>query len=544
MGQWDTRRVKLDDLPTQPQTAELVETDTRDSPGADLLGLRVPAEAVAVHLHNGVTTVTPSIRHLSLRAWCINRYLARQGPNDRKTFLAFAGKVEAAIAYGSVLTGVGGVVGRNAAAHLLNRSDGDLPLRPLVKSLAASLYTGPANALGLGTPQKAVPTLTPERGLPIAAAFDKLVGSDEILCSISATGDEETASRDSLVALGQKLRMSRPEGQERQLLLGALLPATPRENELQRIATYCLLLLLAGELHRPPTDKDLFETASSASLDAVPTELHEACDGWTRFLVRDLLVFVHEAATAQVVQQLYAAGTPDHRRAARATVAELVAADLDEGFAAISLTGLSCDQPISRLVDAVTEAVGPAAEIRGLRRWTGRLNELALLLRSDLVYRAEGLGVLPVAWLLAAYRIGLGVASRLPGFDIEGAAGSSRMGMTAVVLPEIRTWRANGRSIRETTEWLIRRSVDQHLRIAWSRLAREPHKDVSVLQSDGEDWIYLKDLSPGRATSRLDRAVGWLRQLGLIDDTGLTGEGATVLSDRLAVLHARREAHR
>jgi hypothetical protein len=102
-----------------------------------------------------------------------------------------------------------------------------------------------------------------------------------------------------------------------------------------------------------------------------------------------------------------------------------------------------------------------------------------------------GLILLPIAWIVACHRVEPGIASGLTEFDIQGLQAMSRLGIASVLLPEVRRWQSSNETIREVVAWLIKRSVDQHLRIAWSRLAREPNKDVSLLQSDGEDWIYL-----------------------------------------------------
>src|SRR5687767_4450898 len=97
--------MKRENLSTTPTVPELVETDAKDVRGLDLLGLRSPAEGVAVRLLDGVTTVTPTIRYCSLRSWIIFRYLKLGGLNDWKSFTSFAAKVEAAVAFASAMAG-------------------------------------------------------------------------------------------------------------------------------------------------------------------------------------------------------------------------------------------------------------------------------------------------------------------------------------------------------------------------------------------------------------------------------------------------------
>jgi hypothetical protein len=75
-------------------------------------------------------------------------------------------------------------------------------------------------------------------------------------------------------------------------------------------------------------------------------------------------------------------------------------------------------------------------------------------------------------------------------------------------------------------------TVEQHLRTAWSRLAVEG-KDVAVIFSDGDRWAYRKPFAPGRTNSRLSQVDRWFRQLGLLDETGLTSEGHAQLAQVL-----------
>jgi len=46
--------------------------------GLDLLGLRLPVQAIGNSLLDGVTTITPSVRYLSLLAWIVHSYVSAQ----------------------------------------------------------------------------------------------------------------------------------------------------------------------------------------------------------------------------------------------------------------------------------------------------------------------------------------------------------------------------------------------------------------------------------------------------------------------------------
>ena len=60
--------MELQELPEIPELPQLVESAAVSSSGMDLLGLRSPAETVAYSLLDAITTVTPNVRYLSVRA--------------------------------------------------------------------------------------------------------------------------------------------------------------------------------------------------------------------------------------------------------------------------------------------------------------------------------------------------------------------------------------------------------------------------------------------------------------------------------------------
>ena len=79
--------------------------------------------------------------------------------------------------------------------------------------------------------------------------------------------------------------------------------------------------------------------------------------------------------------------------------------------------------------------------------------------------------------------------------------------------------------------------VQQHLQIAWSRLQVDPQRDVALLTAEGRRWYSRgKSYGGGRTLSRLQQAIGWMQQLGLIDANGTTADGDIVLARALKVL--------
>ena len=391
------------------------------------------------------------------------------------SFSKFAAKAEATVAFASRIVDdpTPGVVGRDVAAGIVAQTNGSITIKRLTKILASELYAGPSEGLGLGESRGEVPTLTPERGVHLANSFDAVVGNEDVLTEISLDGEEQTVDRARLAQFGSRFTMARPSPGEREWLASALIPTQPRRSEQSRIASYCLLLHLSQALGRKIEESDAYTTASQHSLAGIPEDLHPICDGWVHFVVRDLLVLVHEAAVFNALKQLCLLPTQEKRQSSQEVIAALISSNLDSGLNGLGLQ-ISAGQPIRDLCTAVAHACGPTTELRGLHRWAGALSENLLFEKQAWLQSPPGLGLLPVAWILAAHRLEPGILRRSSGAELDDLAGAYRIGSGAVMIPEVTKWRTSSMPVREVVAWLIHRSVNQHLRIAWSRLAREP----------------------------------------------------------------------
>src|SRR3989338_885747 len=128
-------------LPQSRPLPAWIDIGAMENRGLDLLGLRLPVQVLGETLFDGITTITPSIRYLSFRAWIIHLYLQRRLPDSWKDFKRFASRIEAAIAYGSLLQGAGapGVLGSDKATELLATDVDALPLTDLVMQPAISI---------------------------------------------------------------------------------------------------------------------------------------------------------------------------------------------------------------------------------------------------------------------------------------------------------------------------------------------------------------------------------------------------------------------
>ena len=450
--------------------------------------------------------------------------------------MEFVHKIESAVVLGNILhdPSTPGLIGRDRAGKMIDTTDSRLQLEALVKIPAMRIYAGPSEALRIGDAGDRIPTISKERGLELALAAEPSLSRSRVISGILPNGSSEKYLRDDLQQLGELFPLRRPLGRERELLLSFVLPSEPTREEAPRVATYCLILHLCQAAGRAVSQEDILELAVSPSIDTVPTQLRQCCDGWARFVVRDMLVAVHEAAVALVARNIQVNGGESGRRPREDVLAELTSDGLDQGLKAFGLVSLTGESPISAFCQAVQSQLGGCARAGNINRWNGVLTELSVIEESEV--SSAALVTLPLAWLLAVRRMEPGILERVPGFDLDGMRAASRMGVRDVLMPVVDRWLHERTTIREVVAGLLSRAVDQHIRIALSRLSNEPWKDVSVIASDGDEWVFCQDFNNGRATSRLYQAISWLSQLGLLDDDGVTPEGADVLQSRLASL--------
>lgn len=530
--------MKIDDLPMVPALPELVETECNEVSGLDLLGLRSAAESVASTQLNGVTTVTPTARYISLYAWIIKRYFDLEGTDSYSAFVRFAKKIEAAVAIGNLAAepSTTGLIGSGEGNKRLAEATDRITLGSLVKNPAVGIYGAPSRDLGVTWDRPNVQGLTEERGKPLADAVDQVVSEIDVLHDINLSDDSQEVSLAELRSLGQKFPMGSPSGSDREALVKAILPTSPQRHEVTRLRTYCTLLHIVDSSGKFVPEDDVFRQVLRPDLNEVPVQLHKGYEGWTKFLVRDMLVAVHEAAVSHVGHYLESFHADTKRAPANAVIAG-VTEYVDQGLDDLGYENLSADSAIAELCSDVLERLGDTTVSGTIRRWPGDLHESYISSRAiDLYDDFASCVLLPIAWILAAERFRRDDHTTTELAMQEGWSGPTRIGVYSVVRPEVDRWRESSTTIRSVVADLIRRSVDQHLRIAWSRLAREPWKDVSVLASDGDEWIHIKRLWAGRPASKLGQALRWLQQLQLVSEEGLTESGRTVLLNRLKTL--------
>ena len=190
-------------------------------------------------------------------------------------------------------------------------------------------------------------------------------------------------------------------------------------------------------------------------------------------------------------------------------------------------------QTLAQRIDGL---LGDRKTGRGLVRWEGDLDENGLI-EKVLQNRDAAAGLMPVVWLLCRHRVAVEDPDAFPHMKMLLQAGAARFGLREVVFPQLEAWSAENPLLLEVVSWLIQRTVDQHLRIAWSRMFADMDKDGAILLSDGDLWQHRgKNFEGGRMASRIPDAIGWLGQLQVLGEAGLSELGQEILQQGYDVL--------
>jgi hypothetical protein len=522
---------------------EWVESQGKPINGLDLTGLRLPVDAISSYQLIGITTVTPRVRFLTIRAWIVKAYGESGLTNTYKTFEEFALRVEAAIIFALLLDNRNllHLPGVTKALTIIDELQDPIILERLVDQPGFNLYAGTTYNLLLGFgDDNGLPGLTQERGIPLAEVFEGLINNTCFFRDLKANPNIRSVSRADLVEFGQSIRLEEISPNERDVLLSALLPLQPAEKwvgrEVRRVGTYSLLLELANHHQRLPKEDDVF-TAALVADSRLPQQLTPVLDGYLCYRVRDALAVVHEAVLGLVCRELGAhEGSVPHDKIINAVVSDIMS-----NVALRNLGILTNDETIDTirfqtLVERVDELLGNKTPARGVVRWQGNLDENAII-KSVMQNRDMAAGLMPVVWLLCRHRVAVMDSDAFPHLRMLLQAGAGRLELREVIFPQLESWTAENPFLVDVISWLVQRTVDQHLRIAWSRMFADMDKDVAILLSDGDLWQYReKNYVGGRMASRIPDAIGWLDQLQLVEQGGLTEPGQKVLQHGYEVL--------
>ena len=513
--------------------------------GLDLLGLRAPVQALGNALFDGVTTVTPRLRYMSVISWIVWRYAQARLPEERSSFFDFAAAQELAfvMANRSTSRSIIQLVGAEGADNELDTGKKRLDLKRLTKNIAFNIYVASSRQLNL-TKQadSGLNKLSEQRGEALAKEFDKVIQGSAYGARLSKRPRIDKISRDELDELAGPLAVAAIPRGERDILIDAVVPSKPIDAaEWRRLRNYALLLWLVQMKEASVGEGDVFEVAQHPP-EELPRCLATTVDGWLAYLVRDCLAVCHEAVFGAVMRQV----DRDHaiRNApalANEVVAALVASAPEKDDALRHFRILKNGETVEGLsfrtvLERVQNLCSKGRTVNdGLARWEGGPSE------TDLYDHAASsddaaVGLLPVAWCLALQRAPQEAADGAGRHDLSGTGKIFQIGIADVIRPKVAEFLTQDRTYRDVMAELVMRTVQQHLRVAWKRFSTPRGKDVSVLIADTESWSRNNGFRPGRTASRLSVAIDWLAQLRLTSEDGLTKSGERTLERSLDAL--------
>lgn len=522
-----------------------VSFDAAETTGLDLLGLRAPVQAIGNDLFDGVTTVTPKLRYMSVISWLVWRYAQARLPEKRSSFLEFAAAQEAAFVMANRITDrtATKLVGVESADDALDTKKNTLPLRRLTQNIAWNAYVASSRQLNFTSQaEHGLNKLSEERGEALAKEFDKVLHGTAYGARLAKKPGTNKISREELRELAAPMSiLSIPRG-ERDILIDVLMPQKPVDaSEWRRLRHYALLLWLTEANERLIEEADIFEAARQPP-EGLPACLGASPDGWLAYVVRDCLAVCHEqvfAAVMRTVDSFYRTRTAP--ALASEVVANLVTAapEKDEALRHFNILkksetieGLPFRTVFSRVKSRCRKG---RLETGGLVRWKDGISETELYKHAGSSGDAA-VALLPIAWCLASERIPSNSAAGMRRSVLLDSGGPFQIGIDAVVRPKIEEFLEDDRSYRDIMAELVMRTVQQHLRVAWKRFSAPRGKDVSVLIADTEAWSRKRGFKPGRTGSRLPMAIDWLKQLDLTSKNGLTKSGGRVLERSLETL--------
>ena len=512
-----------------------VSTGAEIADGLDLLGLRQPVQAIGGNLLDGVTSVTPTIRYLSFSCWLLYRYAEARLPDTYKDFSAFAQRAEAALVMGNLLAHgrVGGLVGPIRSQRRLEESQSEfVALDPVANTPALGIYLSAAAQLGLFKLRgDSVPHLSKERGLPLALAMDAVLSSLPFAQVLTSFKPPEKASRKDLENLGKTVAMNAISKQEVVLLGNAVIPENSTSTESPRVATYASLFSLTDELKRIPGEFEFME-AATRSTGFASDHLENWSDAWLAYEIRDMLAATHECLCFELLEEVNQMGGEGQTPLTPMSVIRELLSRVDDLLEPLMLLGLAeIDESIENIsVKELVRRIAKAAKNKrvlrnGLHRWEGELTETAVI--EAALSLSSGRSILVVvAWILVAQRVSTDSGDYNAQLALLSGEEERRIGVFNVVIRSVNDWSNDNSSLIEQAAELMNFTMQQHLNVAWSRMATDLKKDVALISVDEGKWKSRgKQIAAGRTVSRLDQAIGWMAQLGWIDENGITSTG-------------------
>jgi len=367
------------------------------------------------------------------------------------------------------------------------------------------------------------------------------IGAQKHLFSLFKNNpDLETIDRETSEEISVLFDMEEFYDDEKNILIDTIMPPNPgiyknRINEISRVVSYTVLLKLAKELNKIPNEQDFFNFIRETN-SYINDTTQKTINGWLVYHVRDMITAVHEAVLYEFVEKLRIRQEQNESTHISQIIDDLLNAtdDFKEVFQEI---GFKYDHEIfditiTELSTDIKKLLKIENESEGLSRWYSQnLNE-DVIIDNVINYDNVSIILLPISWIMARHRI----AEESKYAQDASIHGYARIGLLDVIIPKLTQWEETNEKLSSILPEMIYRTVDQHLRITWTRLANDPRKDVSLVWNDESNFRYQNDFNPGRADSRLTQAIRWLEQLDLINANGLSAHGNPILDRNLSIL--------
>jgi hypothetical protein len=261
-----------------------VSFDANKTQGLDLLGLRAPVQAIGNNLLNGLTSVTPKLRYLSVLSWIVWRYAEGRLPDSWPAFMRFAAAQEAVIVMANLVHDrtTLALIGVGKARSFVDSSRRSFPLEPPVQNIAFNIYASASRQLHLtfAKTDTGLYGLSKERGLPLALAFHKNIAPTHYGSQLAKRRQLDRVPRNDIEQLGRKMCLDELPEREKSILIDAILPSNPIEDdEKRRVASLALLLWLSAKKSSLAGETDLFDVAREPPR-MIPAAFRPALDGW------------------------------------------------------------------------------------------------------------------------------------------------------------------------------------------------------------------------------------------------------------------------
>ena len=496
-------------------------TEIGQDSGLDPLGMQRPVEVLFQSLVPGISTITLRLRYYSFFAWVLEAFAKTEQDNDPRAFNAFHRRAEVLLALVSARDGNEvGVTGIDWASRRLSQAaEGDDQGKTIEFYVAADPDAPPEDrylrnkggAFGaiystqmyemdlveLYDENIGLPYCT-SAAVPLAKAFEEAVGSrSEEFLEVLDSGKASLFQLDNLSAF----LPSRVEAgsAEQAALVDALLGrlGQPSIANVHRRETLKLVLARAEALgKRPRTDElkwEFFELADKPGGNLSD----EVCEAWALYQASDLLRLAYECLLkASLVEVRGGAGG---RLTIGATVPSLVEAVGVPGETTFKdfLATSGEDETIRELAEAMLSAQG-AGE-------TEEMVARAVRLAARLYRRAADFSPGVLEWL--------NVDEYFQSLVTEVQFYQTLLGLSAK--------EALGRIITE-------RVVKRHLWVASRKLRYKAY--TFLFEPDEGALRYRDDFKISPSSPRLDQAIQFLVDGGLVGESGITPRGKAELA--------------